>query len=303
MTPIGSVLAPEVCAWAYLAACELELQAFKPGNVSVYAPGHDMTVEDFRRSAEASAPLLIDPALSLGEKIYRAIEATRTAVGCNTNLGIVLLAAPLIQAAQAAHPAETLRSALNRVLRTTTCDDAAWAYRAIALAAPGGLGEAAKQDVRDTPTVTLLEAMRLAEERDRIAYQYTHGYKEVFDFAIPSYHTWLSRCGNEAWAAAAVFLRLLQRLPDSHIERKFGIRHTGMVAARMAELETAWSLAVSPDEALDAFHAADSELKARGINPGTTADLTVTCLLAVKLEAHIKCRRVGEVQAAKLGEC
>lgn len=280
-------LRPETCAEAYRTACELELQAFKPGNVSIYAAGHDMTVADFRRSAEVSAPPLADPTLGLGERIFRATAVTRAAVGCNTNLGIVLLAAPLIQAAQTAAPSETLRSALRRVLDATTRDDAAWAFRAIALAAPGGLGHSAEQDVREPPTVTLLEAMRLASERDRIARQYTHAYREVFDFAIPSYHTWLSRWRDEAWAAAAVFLRLLQRFPDSHIERKFGTRHTGMVTARMAKLENALSTAATPDEALALFHAVDSELKANRINPGTTADLTVACLLAVKLEAHM----------------
>jgi triphosphoribosyl-dephospho-CoA synthetase len=40
---------------AYKYACEIELRAFKPGNVSIYADGHDMTVEDFRISAQQSA--------------------------------------------------------------------------------------------------------------------------------------------------------------------------------------------------------------------------------------------------------
>ena len=89
-------ISPVKLQQAYLEACESELQAFKPGNVSVHSAGHDMTVEDFRRSAGASALPLCDPALSLGGRIYRAIAETRKAVGCNTNLGIVLLAAPLL---------------------------------------------------------------------------------------------------------------------------------------------------------------------------------------------------------------
>ena len=84
---------PETLQRAYLEACEAELQAFKPGNVSVHAEGHGMTVNDFRLSARASAPHLSDPTLGLGEKIYHAVAATKAAVGCNTNLGIVLLAA------------------------------------------------------------------------------------------------------------------------------------------------------------------------------------------------------------------
>ena len=90
-------IAPEMLQQAYLEACEAELQAFKPGNVSIHSEGHGMTVADFRLSAKASAPHLCDPALSLGEKIFQAIASTREAVGCNTNLGIVLLAAPMME--------------------------------------------------------------------------------------------------------------------------------------------------------------------------------------------------------------
>jgi triphosphoribosyl-dephospho-CoA synthase len=42
----------------YRQACEIELQAFKPGNVSIYSPAHDMTVDDFRLSAKVSAALI-----------------------------------------------------------------------------------------------------------------------------------------------------------------------------------------------------------------------------------------------------
>ena len=40
---------------AFVAACETELRALKPGNVHVYADGHGMSVDDFRASAIAAA--------------------------------------------------------------------------------------------------------------------------------------------------------------------------------------------------------------------------------------------------------
>jgi triphosphoribosyl-dephospho-CoA synthase len=269
---------------AYLGACEQELRAFKPGNVSVYSEGHGMTVEDFRRSAAASAPFLCDETLSLGEKVYYAIEATRDAVGCNTNLGIVLLAAPLIRAFEIKSKDESLREALRKVLNGTTVADADWVYRAIRLAQPGGLGESPEQDVHGTPEVTLLDAMRLAETRDRIAYQYTSYYIDIFDFAIPRYHCSLSRWDNTEWAAVAVFVGLLKNIPDSHVERKFGTRFTRMVADRMARIERALSDSDEPEQAMRLLREVDAEFKSCGINPGTTADLTVTCLLAARME-------------------
>jgi triphosphoribosyl-dephospho-CoA synthase len=270
---------------AYLKACEVELRAFKPGNVSIHSEGHDMTVEDFRRSAEVSAPFLCDETLSLGEKIFYAVEATRKAVGCNTNLGIVLLAAPLIRAFETRSGNSPLREALRKVLDSTTLADADWVYRAIRLAQPGGLGDAPEQDVREAPNVTLQEAMGLARDRDRIARQYTDYFADIFDLAIPGYHNALSHWGNEEWAAVAVFAGLLKSFPDSHIERKFGTRYSRMVADRMAEIEGALSGSNAPQKVLRLLEEVDAEFKSCGINPGTTADLTVACLLAAELEA------------------
>lgn len=270
---------------AYLHACEVELRAFKPGNVSIHSEGHDMTVADFRRSAEVSAPFLCDEKLSLGEKIFGAVEATREAVGCNTNLGIVLLAAPLIRAFEMKSGAESLRAALRRVLDSTTLADADWVYRAIRLAQPGGLGDAPEQDVREAPKVTLREAMGLAETRDRIARQYTSYFADILDLAIPGYHSALLKWGSEEWAAVAVFTGMLKSFPDSHVERKFGNRYSMMVADRMAEVEGALSGSETPQQTLRLLEKVDAEFKSRGINPGTTADLTVACLLAAGLEA------------------
>jgi hypothetical protein len=92
------MLAGDAVAAAYRDACLAELVALKPGNVHVFAGGHDMTTADFEASAAASAPAMGAPALSVGARIFEAIRRTREAVGCNTNLGIVLLCAPLAQA-------------------------------------------------------------------------------------------------------------------------------------------------------------------------------------------------------------
>jgi triphosphoribosyl-dephospho-CoA synthase len=118
-------------------ACELDVRTFKPGNVSLASPGHGMRAEDFLVSAEAAASALTEPGLSVGERIFHAIEATRNAVGCNTNLGIVLLCAPMIQAAQAPAATGSFRDRLGAILNALTPQDADWAYRAIRLAQPG----------------------------------------------------------------------------------------------------------------------------------------------------------------------
>src|SRR5689334_15284561 len=168
---------------AYVEACRLELRALKPGNVHVASEGHGMTVAQFEASALASGAPLAVPGKPVGERIRDAVAATHAAVGCNTNLGIVLLAAPLIAAADRAG-AGGLRKALAATLAGLTVADAEAAYEAIRLARPAGLGHADEQDVAASPTVDLRQAMALAADRDRIARQYTDDYDDVFAIGV-----------------------------------------------------------------------------------------------------------------------
>ncbi len=278
------MLSQQQLSTAYQYACEVELQAFKPGNVSVYADGHDMTVEDFRVSAEQSAAPISDISYSLGERIYYAVKATRDAVGCNTNLGIILLSAPLLMAAQKAQTADELRVQLAEILANTTVTDAEWVFRAIALAAPGGLGESKQQDVAQKPEVTLTQAMQIASEKDRIALQFTTNYKDVFDFLVLRYNSALNRWGDAGWSAVAVFSAMLAKYPDSHIERKYGNIYTRMVMDTMALVDDKLSKAGEPEQLVDYLKIIDAKFKLAGINPGTTADLTVVTVLTVQLQ-------------------
>ncbi len=273
----------------YRNACEIELQAFKPGNVSVYSDGHDMTVSDFRRSAEVSALPLCDENYSLGERIFYAVKATREAVGCNTNLGIILLCAPLIQAVQI-YPDLILRDALAKILKSTTVEDANWTFKAITLASPAGLGEVEKQDVNEDATVTLQAAMRLASEKDRIALQYVSDYKDIFDLGVLSYTYSFNRWGEQNWAAVSVYADLLSQFPDSHIERKFGSRYSVRVAAMMRELSDKLQVMDDPEQVKPLLYQMDTELKSNGLNPGTSADLTVATVLTAFLECSLACR-------------
>lgn len=276
-------LSAETARTLYLGACETELRTFKPGNVSVHSEGHDMTVTDFRVSAAVSASPLCDASLGLGERIYRAIEATRRAVGCNTNLGIVLLAAPLIRAYESCEPDESFSQAVRRVLQDTTVDDAGWVYQAILLAQPGGLGSAPDQDVNVAPTASLLSVMKLAQDRDSVARQYARSFEDIFHFAIPLYHSHRSLWDNEEWAVLAVYAGLLVEFPDSHVERKFGRLYNGWIADRMRLVGAMLSRPGKPHEVMRLLREVDREFKSRGINPGTTADLVVACLMAMGL--------------------
>lgn len=280
----SATVSPDLLVQAYLHACELELQALKPGNVHVYAEGHGMGVQDFRTSALVSAAALTEPTLALGERMLIAVTATREAVACNTNLGIVLLAGPLLAAAQARRPGEGLRRAVARVLEHTTRKDADCAYRAIRMAAPAGLGVAPEQDVNGAPDVDLRQAMIQAAHRDRIALQYRSVFPDVFEFALPRLRDLQLRWNDPTWAVAGVYMELLARHPDTHVARKYGAEIAASLCHKVRPLAEDFTGAREPAAFTDRLMELDRKFKCAGINPGTTADLTVATVLAGVLE-------------------
>lgn len=269
-------------AGAYLAACQTELRALKPGNVHIHAAGHGMTVDQFLASAEVTAPILAQPGLTVGERIHRAVAATQAAVGCNTNLGIVLLTAPLAQAAQSGG-AGTLRDRLRRVLADLTVNDAELAFRAIARAAPAGLGRVEGHDVHAPATVTLLAAMREAQQRDRIALQYATGYADIFDSGVPRLEQAMQAGATCEEAAELLYLDLLATTPDSHLIRKYGVDRAEGVRRRAFELREKSRAQRDFKLTRRRLGELDRELKYNGLNPGTTADIVVGCLFSLWL--------------------
>jgi len=264
---------------AFLDACLLDVLALKPGNVGVHAGGHGMRPLDFLRSARAAAPAIAAPAASVGERIHAAIAATRAAVGVNTNLGIVLLAAPLAHAALDVRTQLTktaLQASLARVLAGLTVTDAQLAFDAIRLANPGGLGEAAQHDVHAPARVGLLEAMREAANRDSIARQYASSYADVLDTGLERLAAALAGGHDRRWATTEVFLDFLGRFPDSHVARKFGAAEAE--ALRQEALTQTGQRSASVPVMRRRLQVWDAALKARGLNPGTSADLTVATL-------------------------
>ena len=264
-------------------ACLLEVSAPKPGNVSPERHFHDTRYEDFLASAVAIGPALSGASQHpLGTTIRTAVEATRRWTKSNTNLGIVLLLAPLARAAL--RSGGNLRERLERVLAETTVADAAQVYAAIRHAGPGGLGESATEDVSEAPTVTLREAMALAADRDAVAREYGTGFALTFEVGVPAVRA--ARQEGLAWTEAAVeaYLTLLASTADTHIARKLGRAEADSVSRRAAEVRAAGG--TRSDAGRKALAALDDDLRdpRNRRNPGTTADLTCAALFVVILE-------------------
>jgi triphosphoribosyl-dephospho-CoA synthase len=274
------MLRSEKLAQYYQEACIEELQALKPGNVHIFADGHGMQVTDFIKSAEASAFHISKSDVSVGERIANAVKATYAAVGMNTNLGIILLCAPLIHAAkEACLTQENLQHTLGQL----TVQDAQLVAKAIVLANPAGLNSADAHDVRDTPQVTLLEMMRSAQDVDRVAWQYAHQFGDIFDSGLSYYQEAMGQWQNTMWAATWIYINFLCQHLDTHVTRKHGEALAHILQNEARDIKSQILSASHPKHIKKTLYQWDASLKARKINPGTSADLTVATLLVVKL--------------------
>jgi triphosphoribosyl-dephospho-CoA synthase len=283
-------------AIAIRTACIWEVTARKVGNVHRYADFADTTYLDFVLSAGelsdhlagvfGSAVQMRRDDGQVGRAICHSIWRTRRVTNRNTNLGMALLLGPL--AGVWVEPDSGFRGQEFRgVLGRLSVADARYVYEAIRLANPGGLGDSAEQDVRDDPTVTLLEAMRLAADRDMVARQYANGFADVFDFGVPAFLAGFERFGCVEAAIIDSQLRWLAQYPDSLIGRKNGAAVAADVQRRAAEVLKLGGIATL--EGRRAGVELDRHLRSDGnrLNPGTTADLITACLFVALRENKV----------------
>jgi triphosphoribosyl-dephospho-CoA synthase len=273
----------QISRWVRI-ACQREVQSPKPGNVS---PGNDFadaTVADFLASADAIAPVMGNATEQLlGRTILECVEATRQVVGHNTNLGIILLIAPLA----AVPPSKSLAEGIDDVLQNTTVDDSIAVYEAIRRAQPAGLGEVKDQDLQQAPTQNLVECMRLAADRDLIAAQYANGFQQVLgnglEWMEEAQRTIESSADQITWLA----VRFLAEFGDSLIARKCGLPMSELVKQKAQELlHSGWPHQMGSSAGLadlDAFLRADGNRR----NPGTTADFIAAVIFAGLREGRV----------------
>jgi triphosphoribosyl-dephospho-CoA synthase len=241
-----------------------------------------MSALDFALSAAAVGPGVALNWPSPGRVILEAVQATRSACATNTNLGILLLCVPLAFA----HQQGSLLG-VWRVIRDLDLPESKLVYDAIRLANPGGLGDAPEQDVRSEPTVTLLEAMKLAADRDLIARQYANNYADVFDLGVPAFTDAFAKYGSVEAAVIACQLAWMAAFPDSLIARKRGLAVAEDVQRRVRHVLSLGGLDTPAGRLagveLDAYLRSDGNK----MNPGTTADLVAACLFVALRENKV----------------
>jgi triphosphoribosyl-dephospho-CoA synthase len=127
--------------------------------------------------------------------------------------------------------------------------------------------------------------MAEAAERDRIARQYVTAYEDVFLLGLPALATARRRQSDARWSTLAVYLTFLAAIPDTHIVRKFDAATAEAIRREAANWRDSFAAARDPAETTAGLLDWDAALKSRGINPGTSADLTVATLFASGLSS------------------
>lgn len=273
--------------WSVHIACLFEVSADKPGNVTWGKDFWDTRFVDFMASAIAVGPAFRNAAeKSVGEIVYQAVRDTGRLANTNTNLGMILLLAPLARAAAQGHTGG-LREGVREVLAELTVDDARNAFRAIRLAAPGGLGQVGRYDVRQQDVdITLLEAMRLAQERDSVAREYATDFALTFELGYASLARFWEEGHRFSNSVVQTYLTILSQVPDTLIVRKKGWDTAREVSEQArAVLDAGGAFTERGRLAMQEFDDAIRDPRHR-FNPGTTADLIAASLFVFLTEGE-----------------
>ncbi|QCS42696.1 triphosphoribosyl-dephospho-CoA synthase [Natrinema versiforme] len=260
----------------------------KPGNVDRHRDLADLRFEHFLAGAVGARDgleLAADGA-AVGPAFERAVEEMATQEGGNTQFGSLLLLVPLVRAARE----ELSQPVAEAVVRETTVGDAASFYRAfdhVDVGVDEPPEDMAALDVRrgadaipalEERGLTLFDIMERSVPGDGVAREWVRG----FDRSFAAAEELAEADGPIPDRTAAVFLSVLAERPDTLVATRHDEATAREVTDRAADLVADDALETDR-EAVEAFAA---DLVDRGVNPGTTADITAAGLfIALEHEA------------------
>lgn len=247
-------------------AMMLEVSAYpKPGNVDRCHDFDETRFEHFLASIIFARPALEEAERGkgrIGEIIKHAVQQTNCHRGGNTHFGAFILLIPLIYGGD-------IPGAMEAIGRTDVSDAVAF-YKAFAMTSVRIL-PSDDMDVNDPKTldllrdrqITLLDVMTHSAANDMVAREWITGFplsRRGADLLLQS--------GPGRAGIVGMFITLLAMEPDTFIVKKHGlaVAHEIMLAARDV---------MDGKRDLEEF---DAECIGRGINPGSTADITIAAI-------------------------
>ena len=280
-----SLLTENQVKMAFEYACKLDVFSIKPGNVFLDHPAYGMTHKDFLQSSMACSDIICEQNIDIGEKILESVKASIDVVGCNTNLGIILLCSPIVEAIYLDNEHKLQQNNLKKVIDRIDLKQTKTIYKAINLANAGGMGLKDKFDLnaKKSSDFTLSEAMNFASSYDYIANEYTNYFNNIINTISLNWRNYFKLMGNAECATTATFLKLISSNPDSLIARKYGLDTAIEVSGKFKALSDDYCELKNPNIINNKLLLLDSELKIQGLNPGTTADVVVASIFINRL--------------------
>ena len=252
----------------------------KPGNVDRRRDLEDLRFEHFLAGTVGAQRGLemAERGAAVGAAFERAVEGMADQRGGNTQFGALLLLVPLVRAARE----DLSQPVVESVVEETTVADAAAFYRSfehVDVFVDDPPADMDALDVRrgseaipalEERGLTLYDVLERSAPGDGVAREWVRGFERSFAAA----ERLADADGPLSERTATVFLSLLAERPDTLVAKRRGEDVAAEVTGRAAELHER-NAVVTDRAAVEAF--AD-DLVERGINPGTTADLTAAGL-------------------------
>ena len=280
-----SLLTENQVKMAFEYACKLDVFSIKPGNVLIDYPAYGMTHKDFLQSSMACSDIICEHNMDIGEKILESVKASIDVVGCNTNLGIILLCVPIVEAIYLDKDHKFKQSNLKIVLDGINIEQTKTIYKAINAANAGGMGFKDKFDLksRKITDFKLIDAMKFASEYDYIAAEYSTYFNCIINNIAINWRNNFRLMNDAECATTATFLQQISLNPDSLIARKYDLNTAKQVSERFKSLAEDYCKLKNPNILNNKLLLMDSELKIQGLNPGTTADVVVASIFLNRL--------------------
>ena len=270
---------------AFEYACKLDVFSIKPGNVFLNHPAYGMSHKDFLQSSMACSDIMCEQNMDIGLKILESVKASMDVVGCNTNLGIILLCVPIVETVYMDKEHKFNQNNLKIVIDNINYKQTKSIYKAINLANAGGMSSKEEFDLKSNKSenFTLLEAMNFAKTYDYIASEYTNYFYNIINNISLNWRNYFKLMNNDECATTATFLKQIVSNPDSLIVRKHGLSTAEQVSERFKEIADEYCALKDPNILNNKLLLLDSELKIQGLNPGTTADVVVASIFLNRL--------------------
>lgn len=280
-----SLLSENQVKMAFEYACKLDVFSIKPGNVLIDYPAYGMTHKDFLQSSMACSDIICEHNMDIGKKILECVKASVDVVGCNTNLGIILLCVPIVEAIYLDEKHKFHQDNLKIVLDGINLKQTKSIYKAINIANAGGMGSKTKFDLKSTKNADfkIMDAMKFASEYDYIAAEYSSYFNNIINIISKNWRNYFNKMNNAECATTATFLQQISANPDSLIARKHDLNTAKQVSDKLKDISEEYCKLKNPNILNNQLLLIDSELKIQGLNPGTTADVVVASIFLNRL--------------------